>query len=173
MHADSVILYALESQRFGIILLRRCGYLSGKLNVASALLVIFAAFFLVEGLILLLWTEGILDMMIGMMNEGFRPPDVSGINALGQNLLAFITFMMQGYGLSMLVASLLFCVVSLFPYRKGEKWAWYAMLVAGGIMSTGMLLGTYIGITDQLPSTAAYVILWLVGLALPAREILG
>jgi hypothetical protein len=121
----------------------------------------------------LLWTEGYLDMWIGMMNEGFRPPDVSGISALGQNLLAFMTFMIHGYGFTSLFGGLLFCVVSLVPYRKGEKWAWYAMLVVGGIMSSGMLLGSYIGMTGNLPITAAFAILWLVGLALPAKEILG
>ncbi len=147
--------------------------MSGKLNFASALLFIFGAWILLEGLMALLWTEGYLDMWIGMMNEGFRPPDVSGIGALGQNLLAFMTFMIHGYGFTSLLGGLLFCVVSLVPYRKGEKWAWYAMLVVGGIMSFGMLLGSYIGMTGNLPITATFAILWLVGLALPAKEILG
>jgi hypothetical protein len=122
---------------------------------------------------MLLWTEGWLDMWIGMMNEGFRPPDVSGIGALGQNLLAFLTFVLHGYGFIALFGGLLFCVVSLIPYRRGEKWAWYAMLVAGGIMTSGMLLGTYVGMSGNLPFTATLSILWLIGILLPAKEILG
>lgn len=120
-----------------------------------------------------LWTEGYLDMWIGMMNEDFRPPDVSGIDALGQNLLAFMTYMIHGYGFTSLFGGLLFCIMSLTPFRKGEKWAWYAMLVVGGIMSFGMLLGSYIGTTGNLPITATFTILWLVALALPAKEVLG
>lgn len=147
--------------------------MSGKLNVASALLVIFGVWILLEGLMMLLWTEGWLDMWIGMMNEGFRPPDVSGIGALGQNLLAFLTFVLHGYGFIALFGGLLFCVVSLIPYRRGEKWAWYAMLVAGGIMTSGMLLGTYVGMSGNLPFTATLSILWLIGILLPAKEILG
>lgn len=147
--------------------------MSGKLNVASALLFIFGVWMLLEGLMALLWTEGYLDMWIGMMNEEWRPPDVSGIDALGDNLLAFMMFMVHGYGFSALFGGLLFCVVSLIPYRRGEKWAWYAMLVVGGIMSFGMLLGSYVGMAGNLPFTATFAILWLVGLALPAKEILG
>ena len=112
-------------------------------------------------------------MWIGMMNAEFRPPDVSGIEAKGDNLLVFIGFMIHGYGFSMLFGALLFCVVSLIPYRRGEKWAWYAMLVAGGIMSCGMLLGSYIGMTGNLPFAATFTIIWLIGIVLPAKEILG
>lgn len=122
---------------------------------------------------MLLWTEGWLDMWIGMMNEEFQPPNVAGINALGQNLLAFMTFVLHGYGFIALFGGLLFCIVSLIPYRKGKKWAWYAMLVAGGIMASGMLLGSYVGMAGNLPIAATFAILWLVGLALPAKEILG
>jgi hypothetical protein len=143
------------------------------LNVASALLFIFGAWLVLEGLMALFWTEGYLDMWIGMMNEEWQPPNVSGIDALGQNLLAFMSFMVHGYGFSALSGGLLFCVVSLFPYRKEEKWAWYAILVVGGVMSVGMLLGSYVGMTANLPITAMFTIFWLVGLALPAREILG
>ena len=144
-----------------------------KMNVASALLLIFGAWILLEGLMALLWTEGYLDMWIGMMNEGYRPPDVSGINALGQNLLAFMTYVIHGYGFTSLFGGLLFCAMSLIPFRKGEKWAWYTVLVVGGIMSCGMLLGSYVGMTGNLPITAAFAIIWLVALALPAKEILS
>ncbi len=147
--------------------------MSRKLDVASALLFIFGVWLLLEGLMALLSTEWYLDAWIGMMNEDFRPPNVSDIEALGQNLLAFMTFTTHSYGFYALFGSLLFCVVSLIPYRKGEKWAWYAMLVTGGIMSFGVLLGTYIGMTSHLPVTLILVILWIVGIALPAKEILG
>ena len=74
--------------------------MSGKLNVASALLVVFWGMLLLEGLMALLWTEGFLDMWIGLANEEIRPPNVSDIGALGQNLLNFMTFTIYAYGFS-------------------------------------------------------------------------
>lgn len=112
-------------------------------------------------------------MWITMMNEGLRPGTVSEIGALGQNLLEFMTFTTQMLGLVMLFASLLVCVTALIPYRKGEKWSWYAMLVIGGIYVFGALIFTYIGMTSHAPVTILMVILWIIGLALPAKEILG
>jgi len=41
---------------------------------------------------------------------------------------------MEMLGMVMLLASLLLCVITLIPYRKGEKWAWYALLVIGGFL---------------------------------------
>jgi hypothetical protein len=145
--------------------------LSRKLDVASALLFIFGVWLLLEGLMALLSTEYYLDMWIGMMNEEWRPPPVSEID--DPKLLNFMTFTTHSYGFNALFGGLLFCVMSLIPYRKGEKWAWYAMLVIGGIMSFGMLLGTYVGMTSHLPVTLILVILWIAGLALPAKEVLG
>jgi len=147
--------------------------LSGKLNVASALLVVFWGMLLLEGLMALLWTEGFLDMWIGLANEEIRPPNVSDIGALGQNLLNFMTFTIYAYGFSGVFGGLLFCVVSLIPYRKGEKWAWYAILVIGGIKSFGMLLTNYVGMTANLPLESIFVIFWIVGVALPAKEVLS
>ena len=45
----------------------------------------------------------------------------------------FMIYVNQFYGLEKLIGGLFFCVISLIPYRKAEKWAWYAILVVGGI----------------------------------------
>lgn len=144
-----------------------------RIDVASALLIIIGIWFVLESLILLFSPEWYLDMWITTLNEELRPPTVSEISALGQNLLEFITFTTQMLGLAVLFASLLFCVIYLIPYRKGEKWAWFAMLVIGGIYMFGFLIFTYIGMTANAPVNIVMVLLWIVGLALPAKEILG
>jgi len=146
--------------------------LSRKLNVASALLVILGIWFLLESLMMLFSPEFYLDMWITMMNEELLPPTISEISALGQNLLEFMKFTTQMLGLVGLFGSLLFLAITLIPYRKGEKWAWYAMLVTGVIYMLGMLTFTYIGMTGHASVTILLVILWIVALALPAKEIL-
>ena len=147
--------------------------MSRKLNVASVLLIILGIWFMLESVMMLFSPESYLDMWIPMMNEELRPITVSEINALGQNLLEFMTFTTQMLGLVGLFASLLFFVITLIPYRKGEKWAWYAMLVIGGIYMFGVLIFTYIGMTSHAPVSIVMVLLWIVGVALPAKEILS
>jgi hypothetical protein len=73
------------------------------------------------------------------------------------------------------------CVLAGFinqtSYRKGKRWAWYALLVAG-ILTWGSLIGykIVIGYFNPNPSSATFVVgavLFLVGLVIPARAILG
>ncbi len=52
----------------------------------------------------------------------------------------FIIHVNQFYGLEKLIAGLFFYIISLIPYRKAEKWAWYMILVIGGIHMLGILI---------------------------------
>ena len=147
--------------------------MSRSLMVAVVLLLIFGGWGVMEGVMALFSPEFYLEMWIPMIDEGLRPPPVSEISALGQNLLEFMTFTTQMLGLVMLLATLLLCVITLIPYRKGEKWSWYALLVIGGIYVFGVLILTYIGMTSHAPVTIIMALLWIVGIVLPAKEILS
>ena len=147
--------------------------MSRSLLVAIVLLGIIGMWFGLESLMMIFTPESYLEMWIPMMNEGLRPMTVSEISALGQNLLEFMTFTTQMLGLVGLFATLLFFVVIMTPYRKGEKWAWYAILVIGGIYFFGGLILTYIGMTSHALVSILMIILWLVGVALPAKVILS
>ena len=147
--------------------------MSRSLMVAVVLLLIFGGWGMMEGVMALLSPEYYLEMWIPMMDEGLRPASVSEISALGQNLLEFMTFTTQMLGLILLFATLLLCVITLIPYRKGEKWSWYALLVIGGIYVFGVLILTYIGMTSHAPVTIIMALLWIVGIVLPAKEILS
>jgi small neutral amino acid transporter SnatA (MarC family) len=73
--------------------------------------------------------------------------------------------------------SLLMLFVTRKAYSKGEKWSWYALLVAGAVM-WGSLLGYKVvtGYFDPTLSSTTFVIgaiLFLLGISLPAKEILG
>lgn len=144
-----------------------------RINIATVLLLILGGWFLLESFMMLFTPESYLEMWIPMMNEELLPPTVSEISALGQNLLEFMTFTTQMLGLIAMFASLLFIAITLVPYRKGEKWAWYTMLVTGGFYMVGAITLTYIGMTAHIPMTTVMVILWIVGLILPAKEILS
>ena len=96
---------------------------------------------------------------------------VSQIRAFSQDLQDYMILTNRFFGLGLLSAGLFVCVVSLIPYRKGEKWAWYTMLLIGGVFMSSYLvvLWTY----GLEPFPLIFVILWILGLALPAKEILG
>ena len=144
--------------------------MSKILNVASALLFIL----------------GILDVLSGLEHL-FLPTDttssllvatgvnltVSQIQDFSPSLLDFIYLKMQMYGGLSLSSGLWTWVIALIPYKKGEKWAWYSTLVIGGIgMFWGLVL-TYTGMPSVLPIMLVAAILWIAGLALPAKEILS
>ena len=146
--------------------------MSKSLMVGVALLLIFGGWGAMEGIIALFSPQYYLEMWIPMMNEELRPATIPEISALGQNILEFMTFTTQMLGLVMLVGTLLFLAITLVPYRKGEKWSWYAILVIGGIYVLGMLTFTYIGMTSHALVTIVMTLLWILGLALPTKEIL-
>jgi hypothetical protein len=136
--------------------------LSRILNVATALLVIFGIWPIVWGLMVLFTPEWYIEM------SGVT---VSQIRAFSQDLLDSMIFTTRFFGLCGLSAGLFVCVVSLIPYRKGKKWAWYTMLIIGGVLMSSYLLVLWTVGLEPFPMI--FVILWILGLALPAKEILG
>lgn len=144
--------------------------MSRSLNVASALLFIVGIVGALDGLMKL--------FLLVPLDEGLLGVTVSQIRDLSPNLLEYANFAGQLLGLEILGASLYLIVISLIPYRKGEKWAWYTVLVIGGFTGTlGILIILYIYATILpsllIPLDIILTILWIVGLALPAKEILG
>lgn len=80
-------------------------------------------------------------------------------------------------GFPLLAASVLMLFVARNSYKKGEKWSWFALLIAG-IVTWGGLIGYKItsGYFDPTPSSLTFVIgaiLFLVGIAAPAKTILS
>jgi hypothetical protein len=80
-------------------------------------------------------------------------------------------------GISLLATSILMTFITQNSYSKGEKWSWYALLVAGTI-TWGSLIGYKIvigyfrlGISSMTFIVGA--ILLAIGLVLPAKAILG
>jgi len=62
-------------------------------------------------------------------------------------------------------------------YRKGEKWSWYALLIAGTV-TWGSLIGYKVvtGYFEATLSSLTFIvglILFVIGITLPAKAILG
>ena len=141
--------------------------LSRVLNVASALLFIVAIFGVVFGLQLLVLAP--LEAEVGVTE--------SEIRAFNPNVLDKLTLTHRFEGLYMLSLSLALCFISLAPFRKGEKWAWYLTLGTFGLALVGQVILTYMGTNFlaafYLPAAIILVILWIVGLILPVKEFFG
>ena len=144
-------------------------YLNRILNVASALLFIVGIAGMIYGLQEL--------FLVAYLDEELLGVTASEIGAFNQNLLELMKLKSHFEGLYMLSTALIFSVVSLIPYRKGKKWAWYTALGIGGLTILGQLILIYIGVTKfisasyLLPLAIIMVILWLVGIVLPVKKI--
>jgi len=78
-------------------------------------------------------------------------------------------------GFILLAIGLIIIMINQFAYRKGEKWSWFALLIAGGI-SWGTFIGYkimigYIG--TSMITFALGTALLLVGLLIPIKELFG
>jgi hypothetical protein len=80
-------------------------------------------------------------------------------------------------GLLLLPVSVLMIVVTRRSYAKGEKQSWYGLLIAGSV-TWGSLIAYKVqtGYFDPTPSSMTFILgsmLFFLGIALPAGEILG
>jgi len=79
-------------------------------------------------------------------------------------------------GIELLLASALIILIAQKSYSRGEKWSWYALLIAG-ILTWGSLIGyrIVIGYVESIGIMTFLIgiILFVIGVALPAKAILG
>jgi hypothetical protein len=138
--------------------------LSTILNISAVLLLIVAIFGVVFGLMLLILAP--LEAEVGVTE--------SEIRAFNPNVADKLTLTHRFEGLYMLGLSLGLCFISLVPFRKGEKWAWYLTLGIFGLALVGQAILTYIGsnvlAAYYLPAAILLVVLWIVGLLLPVKK---
>ena len=79
------------------------------------------------------------------------------------------------WGVTMLLIGLLIIFITQKSYSKAEKWSWYALLIAGTTL-WGSLIGYRFIIGYIAPSIVTFIIgtaLFVIGIALPAKEILS
>ena len=149
--------------------------MSRRVNVASGLLFAVAIVPVLGGLF----------MTFSPASSEFADEELLGISVsqirdFSPELVDTIELAVQTRGIYLLTIGLFWAVISLIPYRRGEKWAWYTMLGTGAVFLAGYLYVDYVGVVTLdvyqsifLTMGIIWLILWIVGLALPAKEILG
>ena len=78
-------------------------------------------------------------------------------------------------GFAMLAASIQFLFITKKGYETGEKWAWWALLLAGGLF-WGTFLGyrIYIGyIAISMMTFVVGLIIWLLAILIPVKDFFG
>ena len=123
-----------------------------KLNTAAILMCIIGAFGVFQGIWGIAATESFTQEWAEMM----------GTTA---NESAVLTMAVQFYAVYHFIALVLLAVVALIPLRRGEKWAWFSILVLGGI-------GWGFGIAlwfPYAPFMYGFFTMWVAALALSAK----
>jgi uncharacterized membrane protein YfcA len=93
------------------------------------------------------------------------------IQNFSPKLMDIIQNLIQLVGLYLVTTAIAVCILSLVPYRRGERWAWYAVLILGSTVLIGGLV-LFI-ITFSIPPSfldILLVLLLIVGLVLPVKE---
>ena len=84
------------------------------------------------GLVVVIGVFGIGDVFRGIDADPAIPVGVAGltpdeIRATSQPLARLIDLQVRNGGLHLVVTSVLWSVILLIPFRRGERWAWYTM----------------------------------------------
>ena len=139
--------------------------MSKSLNVGAALLLVTA----IIGVIVALQ-----NIFASPFDEQLLGATFTQIRTFNPNVMDTMTLMGRFSGLYLLTTGLLGCFVIAIPFRKGEKWAWYATLVTIGIGLFGQLAFIYFAgsllASYYLPIAIVLVLLWATGLAASAKE---
>lgn len=139
--------------------------------------------FLALGLIIALFGLG--DMMMGGATfEGGEAPTLQGIsgmtwqelNSASPNAASMIDYLVRSGGIHLFLLGLLSMVVAATAFRRGERWAWFAMWLwpLWLAMIVLLLLGTYKpagpGVPPPLVSGAIFFVITALTLALSFRK---
>ena len=75
-------------------------------------------------------------------------------------------------GIAQVAMAVFVVMVTLFAYRKGQRWSWYSLLAAGVIYWAGFLIHFMVTTGDLKPPPIIALVLLVIALALPAKNIL-
>jgi hypothetical protein len=84
------------------------------------------------GLVLVIGLFGIGDMFRGIDADPAIAVGVTGltpdeIEATSEQLARLVDLQVRGGGLQLIVISVLWSLILLIPFRRGERWSWYGM----------------------------------------------
>lgn len=141
--------------------------ISRRMNVAVAFLCLSSGLGIAQGLWAMFFPKQMIDSIATMLGETLQSPTIMHY------------YLCQIFGVYSMLGSAAFVVIYLFPYRKGEKWAWFTVLAGGTLMvSAGIVLylrniSDFTALVNAFYTLGWQTVAWLLGLAIPAKEILG
>ena len=144
-----------------------------SVKVGSSIMMAMAVFALV---ISLLWIS-ITEVMFVSDFLAYTGQGLSDALAAGSKSAELWLVTKKLWGVELLTISIMMIFITARSYAKGEKWSWYALLVTGCIL-WGSLIGykVVIGYFQPTMSSMTFIvgaILFAIGIALPAKAILG
>lgn len=133
---------------------------------------------------LLVAVPGALDLILGtatfLSPSLFQVPRaMAGVGAKG---LAAWELAIQFLMIWHITLGILWIIVSLTAFRKGERWAWYAIAVAGSVLFGGVVyihtsasatpeFAPFAGTGENILQVATIAAPWLVGLLLAIKQV--
>ena len=146
---------------------------NSSIKIGSSIMMAMAVFALV---ISLLWVS-IAEVMFVSAFLAYTGQDLSAALAAGSKSAELWLVTKRLWGVELLAISLLTMFITARSYAKGEKWSWYALLVTGCVL-WGSLIGYKVAIDYFQPTMSSMTfivgaILFPIGIALPAKAILG
>jgi hypothetical protein len=125
-----------------------------KLNTAAILMCIIGAFGVFQGIWGIGATESFTQGWAKMMGTA-------------ANESAVLTMAVQFYAVYHFIGLVLLAVVAVIPLRRSEKWAWFSILVFGGIgLGFGIALWA-----PYFPFMYVLFAMWVAALALSAKPV--
>lgn len=117
------------------------------------------------------------EVMFVSIYEGYTGQSLSDAIAAGSKSAELWLITQRLIGVELLSTSILIIFVCQKSYSRGEKWSWYALLMAG-IVTWGSLIGYKVvtGYFEATLSSLTFIIgaiLFVIGITLPAKAILG
>ena len=144
-----------------------------SVKIASTIMMAMGIYALVVSLFWVFLTE----VMFVSDFLAYTGQDLSDALAQGSKSAELWLVAKRLIGIELLPISLLIIFITQKSYRKGERWSWYALMIAG-IITWGSLIGYKVAIGYFQPTISSMTfiigaILFIIGIALPAKTILG
>jgi hypothetical protein len=142
-------------------------------KIGSSIMMAMAVFALVVSI---LWVS-ITEVMFVSDFLAYTGQSLSDALAAGSKSAELWLIAKRLLGFELIGISVLMLFVTARSYEKGERWSWFALLITGCIL-WGSLIGYKVAIGYFQPSMSSMTfivgaILFAIGLAVPAKAILG
>jgi len=149
------------------------GLAKSTVKIGSSIMMAMAVFALVVSV---LWIS-ITEVMFVSDYLAYTGQGLADALAAGSKAAELWLTTKRLWGLELLGISVLMLFVTARSYAKGERWSWFALLVTGCIL-WGSLIGYKVAIGYFQPTMSSMTfiigaILFAIGLAVPAKAILG